>query len=335
MAQKEIDIMATVTFKNATEIDAYFMKIVKQDFVNWFNSTQANIQSFGGKEARKITNPGKWREVWNNIGSIVYTKNGGSFNLLEFFGLNTIIINETGGSFVPLTEGVNKVSNPNKPGIAYAFNSGGKKSYNTLPGNLNAYQLFRDANYIAAHVALPYGTQLQNTLDTRWQQETFPTDDFTNLTDAVRSTPPTFLTEADFFKFRGRGLIQTTGRANYTNIIKFVIEYTGANAKILSYKNRWNAAPFNSQTGVIATRSTNADWDDLFLNTSSIIPLKAVEIHATTSGAYQYIPLTTEDEVTAKYKRIALKVSGSAGAYNTLYQNRIKQQFDELQPSIV
>lgn len=330
-----IDIMATVTFKNATEIDAYFNKIVKQDFVTWFNATQANIESFGGKEARKINNTTKWKEVWNNIGPIVYSKNKGSFNLLEFFGLNTIIINETGGNFTPLTEGVNKVTNPNKPGIAYAFNSGGKKSYNTLPGNLNAYQLFRDTNYIAAHGALDYGTQLKNTLDTRFQQETFPTDDFTNLADAVRSTPPTFLTEADFFKFRGRGLIQTTGRANYTNIIKFILSYTGTNSKILLYKNRWIAAPFSSNVATIATRSTNADWDDLFLNTNSIIALKAVDIHATTSGEYQYIPLTTEDEVTAKFKRIALKVSGSAGAYSTLYQNRIKQQFDTLQPSIV
>lgn len=326
--------MATVTFKNSTDIDSYFKSITGSSFVSWFNTNHGNIEAFGGKESRRIANSAKWKEFWDLAGSVIYTDNNGSFNLLEFVALNTIIINETGGLFTPLSESVNSVSNPNKPGIAYAFNSGGKKSYNTLPGNINAYHLFRDLNYQAAHGTLSYATQLRNTLDTRWQKETFPTDSFTNLQDAVRTTPATFLTECDFYKFRGRGLIQTTGRSNYILLIKYILSYTGSNSRILSYKTRWSAAPFNANEQIIATRSTNVDWDDLFLNTNSIIPIQAVKIHANASGEYQYVPYTTESEVTKKIKRVALKVSGSNGEYSTLYSNRIKQQFDSLEDKI-
>jgi hypothetical protein len=84
------------------------------------------------------------------------------------------MINETGGKFAPKAEGVNSVSKSTHPGIAYAFDSGGKKSYNTLETNKTAYDLFRDADYKSAHSQKPFGNILKDTTDLRWKGTQFP-----------------------------------------------------------------------------------------------------------------------------------------------------------------
>jgi hypothetical protein len=60
-----------------------------------------------------------------------------SFNLIEFLCLNSIMMNETGGTFKPLIEGLGFSGHP---GISYAFDqiSNVKLSYNTLNTNKTA-----------------------------------------------------------------------------------------------------------------------------------------------------------------------------------------------------
>src|SRR6185503_6287381 len=104
------------------------------------------------------------------------------------------------------------------PGIAYLLDiiQGKKRSYNTLAGNQTALQCLNHPRYISAHGALPMAARFTRTTDARWSGESWPSEVPSSRDPAVTG----FLLEADFMKFRGRGFIQTTGRANYIALIE-------------------------------------------------------------------------------------------------------------------
>lgn len=275
------------TFRNAGDIDRFFSQFNSSGYVDWYNKNaagQAGWTDHSGKPLR-ISNKNNinWQNIWNNI-SIIYGKD--TINLVEFLCLNSIITNETGGLFQPVSERVGSESN-GAPGIAYAFNkiSGLKLSYNTLNTNKKAYDLFRDSIFINAHGTKPLNEKLKNTVDTRWAGETFP-QGFSGLgvdkeVDKVGKSN-TFLFQADFMKFRGRGYIQTTGRSGYLPIIDYILKYNGQDATISSYKTKWQSIGSSDR---IATISTSEDWDTIFQNSNSIIPNYAVYLHASKGGA--------------------------------------------------
>ena len=147
------------------------------------------------------------------------------------------------------------------PGLAYLFDAipGLKRSYNTLKGGRTAFDCFNNPAYLAAHQSLPGAAPFVRTTDEAWKGESWPATVPTSPTDPNLG----FVLEADFMKFRGRGFIQTTGRANYKGLVSFVQTYTGTNATLLDYKTRWaGKAPDD-----VCYSSTNADWDALFQNT--------------------------------------------------------------------
>ena len=312
------------TFTNANDIDAFFKSLSSTGFVDWFNSNIAGRQNWSGK---RIESPTNWNKVWSNA-TILFNKS--NFNLIEFLCICSIIVNETGGTFKPLTEGVGSSS---YPGISYAFDSisGLKRSYNTLSdaGNKTALSLFNDSSYKTAHGSKPYGSLLKNTTDSRWSSTIFPTRFSGNIPVETDKSgkPNTFLTEADFMKFRGRGYIQTTGRGAYKPIIQYVLNYNGSDSIINSIKSSWGS--YNGNLDSIASSSTNDQWDSLFQKTNSVIANYAVWIHSQ-SSKYSWIDASQSDSNLQKsIRNVASKIAGSgAKSYINLFYARVMQQLN-------
>ena len=279
----------TTTFSSVSDIDAFFQKLGSQGFADWFNTKMAGRSNWSGVS---LSSPSNWNKFWSNF-RIVYGKD--TINLIEFLCLDSIVMNENGGLFSPVSEGVNKIGSPGHPGIAYAFdqifNSKGqsiKSSYNTLDTNRKSLDLFSDSTYILAHGSKPFGNILKNTTNTAWGGTIFPTG-FATPTPSSKAVDPsgipnTFITEADFFKFRGRGFVQTTGRGGYKPIISYILSYTGSDSVILNVKKNWSG--YDGNLDKIASASTNTQWDDLFQKTNSIIANYAVYTHNKSGGAY-------------------------------------------------
>lgn len=343
ISQSLIDKVKNERFANSLEIDNFFKKFNATGFVDWFRKTVGTISVFNGKRINDVN----FKKFWDNSIPIIFGNNqDGKVNLFEFLALNTIIIEETGGNFLSKSaEIVNSINHPEHPGIAYAFdkvplsNGSTKKSYNSpnVNGNRTALQLFNDTHYKDAHKNLPFGDKLFGLIDTtnaKWEGQSFPKELFKDLKKAIDPNQTTFLTEADFFKLRGRGFIQVTGREIYKKIINFILNYKGSNLKVKQYQNMWNITPFNKNADVIATRSTNIQWDDLFSNTDSVVASESITLHAQTAGNYQYIPINSESNLVStpilnKILNVAKRINSSP-EYQERFKNRILLQTDAI-----
>jgi hypothetical protein len=318
-----ITTIYSLAFRNAGDINSYYMGKSGLDFVDWFNKEIAQRSYW---KTRRIELRGKEREskarfnqIWNRIPEMFGTE---SINLLQFVCLMSIIINETGGNLSPVSE---RVGMPGHPGIAYAFNtiSGTKASYNG-GANKNAFELFNNQDFIIAHSGLPLGNRLSKTTDDRWAGRRYPIEDYPTSIDPKISG---FILEADFFKFRGRGLIQTTFRSNYKRIIEHVKANTTNHPIVAEYRRRW----INLSLDYIATTSTNRDWDRLFQETDYIIPAVAIRLHNLNSGKYLNLPLDAtilNGKNAGSIYYAGLRVSGSV-SYATLFRQRVLQILKE------
>jgi hypothetical protein len=328
------------TFTSNVDIDNFFRKFGFAGFAEWFNSNISKTSPWQknekGESKDYSINKTNWEIIWPNL-PLIFGRN--SINLVEFICMNSIMTNETGGSFKPISETVNsyikKDGTINKsPGIVYEYgtNGGSKRSYNTLAGNYSAYTCFHDNDYIAAHGTKGLANILKNTTNTNWQTNIFPLGfSGLNLKDETSSNGKSngFLIEADFFKFRGRGLIQTTSRPNYKGLIKFILSYTGNDNSILEIQKQWKA--YGNNEDKILTMSTNAQWDTLFLTTNYTVANYAVYIHNKKSGNYNEIngsssPLGLQSSIL----NMGGKVSGSGihGVYAKLFYERVIVQLN-------
>lgn len=325
-----IQTITTVPFSGSSDIDNYFIKTEGLDFISWFNTKVGGKGSWltaGSTAPLSIAADTITRDHFNQLWSaesIATIFGASTMSLLQFAALQSIIINETGGSLVPRTEIVGSAGHP---GIAYAFDAipGLKRSYNTLSSNKNCFLLFNDPDYNGAFGSLPLGKQLMNTTDPVWKGDVYP--QHTVPTSTLPSVTG-YVLEADFFKFRGRGFIQTTGRTNYTQLIQYITGYTGSNPVLAGTKSKWNALAVSADT--LASISSNADWDDLFSNSGCLVAAQAIALHNRSSGEYlENLDQAAENTIARLLYSMGLHISG-ADSYAMLFQNRVLQLLEQL-----
>lgn len=313
---------AAVPFANGNDIIDYFQRTVKAHFIDWFNSTCAQRgcwanKALGHGDAVKQ----RFQQIWNSIPLMFDAER---INLLQFSALMSIFINEAGADLLPATELCGRTD---YPGLAYAFCEipGLKQSYNTGEGNRSAGTLFfEDEEFWTAHASLASADLVRaipNLRDT-WNSAVYPENLFPTSLDPSHSG---FIQQADFYKFRGRGFIQVTWRANYKNIVEFVQSYSGPNALILQYKTIWAG----KDPDCVCTVSTNADWDALFQQTDLIVPCRAIGLHNRTCGNYLQLSadanvLTAESLEPGSFYRMGLRINGGR-AYALTFTQRVVQ----------
>lgn len=183
------------------------IKVAGKPFVEWFNNDfrplhpgQHPTLKLYGRFADKfphVVDAAKFAEVFNQC-AVLYKA---ELTFEEFLTFFAIIYNETGGTFVPVSE---------KGSERYMFEStaSGKASYNKAP-NRPAGDMLRDAGKLTDPAAIA-----------AWNSTTtYPNPTDPELIAAAR--------ECDFWKFRGRGLVQLTWRSAYLKIVDPLLTANG------------------------------------------------------------------------------------------------------------
>lgn len=272
--QSRIDLLASRDFGNSAELQMWFA--ADENFADWFNRNLAGQGPFNrpnrGGALRMPTGAApraRFNAFWDRL-PLAYGQD--RISLLEFAALMAIVLNETGGDFAGRTEtsgrdgaGRTDARGPHR-GLAYFFDrielrpGRFKASYNHLRGGRTAGSLFDDPLYMRAHGSLGGADRFAGQgggLGGAWHGHYYPQD---QVSTDENDTATAFIREADFYKFRGRGVIQTTGRAGYLRHVGHVQAYTGGDALILGLRQAWSGMPAEAA----CTISTNEQWDRLF-----------------------------------------------------------------------
>ncbi|WP_155403593.1 hypothetical protein [Sinorhizobium meliloti] len=221
-----------------------------------------------------------------------YCERNRTLTLLEFLAYMTVFANEVGGNLTTRSERINSLKHKLRPGITYLYDrfyiqSGSRRfqkmSYNGAH-NRTCYQLFHDDRFLEQHKHLPLAEKVARTSDQAWKGDAYPRDRYPV---SPESSETGIILECDFFKFRGRGLIQTTWRSNYRHIVQMIKSYQGQSSTIASHRESWRNIPDEDAL----SSSTNSDWDELFAASDREILTFAVAKHAEVG---RYLPLSQE-----------------------------------------
>ncbi|NEH59824.1 hypothetical protein GR198_29310 [Rhizobium leguminosarum] len=258
---KYLNELCTTPIGSADEIDAIITQKTGINFIAWFNSTVSGTKYWETKNISHADAPANFKKFWD-----LFPTHRGSLSLLDFLTYMSVFINEVDGNLTFRSEKINSVKHKTQPGITYLFDrlivdspefgKWSKKSYNEAP-NRTCFQLFNDASFRRQFSELKYAAQLSGTQDRVWDGKLYP-----RATYPVSTSPEEtgIILECDFYKFRGRGLIQTTWRANYHPLAEYIQHYNGVSPTIRDLKKRWD--------GISADRaltiSSNVEWDTAF-----------------------------------------------------------------------
>jgi hypothetical protein len=232
---------------------------------------------------------------------------------LQFCALASVAIQETSGDFWANPE---RVGNAEHPGLAYAFDRipGLKASYNTLAGNRTALHLFNDDIFRKAHGHRPGAIQ-PGKVDQEWEGDTWPVGVSVKVDPEVNG----FIMQADFYKFRGRGVIQTTGRSNYKALINFLLSDEAAphlNPGLSELVARWrDAADAQGPDKLleqVATLSSNEDWDLAFAE--PMVLAAGIRLHSKANR--DYLDLSADARVLNQEARVPGSLYNMARSIN-------------------
>lgn len=321
ISQEFLDSVSNLEFSNADDINSFFLD-KGAIYIDWFQANIAQKQEWKDLFIKNVTvAKTNFLQIWDNIPLLF---GDSTINLIQFLTLMSVIIHETGGEVAPVSE---KFGNAQHKRIAYLFDAipGLKSSYNKNPSNRTAFALFNDDVYISAHQELALSSTLANTTDQRWKGDVYPSD----FSTSPKLEDTGFILQADFFKFRGRGLIQTTLRANYIKLIDYVKSEDHDNEILNEFKSQWQDLSLDDAASV----STFADWDELFQNTDLIIACEAIHRHNVSSGDYLSLPLTAtvlNGQGTGSIFRAGKKINGGNAYAQQLYR-RVVQIINELE----
>ena len=319
LTDSQVAAAAGVSFQNGSDIVSFFESKIGQHYIDWFNQKCAEKGNWAGKQlGSSDAVKAIFLQIWNNVPEIFGAP---SINLLQFAALMSILTNEVGAELLPVTEFCGS------QGLAYPFDAipGKKQSYNSTAGNRLAGDLFfDDVEFWQAHGGLAPASTIRNRPDLKvaWNGTSYPASAFPYVIDP---TTTAFIQQADFYKFRGRGFIQITWRANYKKLVEYIQNYAGSHPIILQFKSAWTGV----DPDTVCTISKNDEWDMLFQQTDLIVASRAVGLHNEASGNYLTLAtdaptLTAMSDVMKSFYRMGLKIGGGS-AYAALFANRVIQ----------
>lgn len=290
-------------------------------FFNTFNGGKGHwgVDLNGNHVPTKIVNNGDTllTKIFSNENIQILTGND-DVNIFQFIIMVSIMINETGGK---LNTTVTEFGS-----LEYMFNKKGKKaSYNRLKGNKTAYDLFRDINFMSVPSRLSM-IKPKNINDPAWKGMKYPSNELVGGYNSKDNYKVGLISECDFYKFRGRGLIQLTGRANYIDWMKQIkanknsIPFTRDTS--LPIINSWGA-----NMDIAATKITNAELDTLFSDT--ILSYYTLKVHYSIKTLKKMYAVQNPDQFISLAYTYGKQINGG-DTYATHFTNRVFEILEKL-----
>lgn len=258
-----------IRFHNSAQINEWFIRNYGSDYIDWYN-TNMDTQYIDIANT-KI----RFNTAWDKV-SLMFPSTSNA-NFIQFICLMMESSNEVGWSFSPRSEALDLSG-------TFKYNRRGNILASTL---FQAHSLFRNTHEHNAAAGtngeinnnlIIHSMPAQITAD--WSgHATYPAA--AGYSPDPRISESGMISQADFYKFRGRGIIQNTWRGAYKRIISEILRIRndpGVHPHISRIGNNWFAHAHSEED--IATISTNEEWDTLFQDTNFHIACYAVQSHA-------------------------------------------------------